>query len=132
MSENVVARVSTICREYGSDAGRMIDIARDVQSAFGEVSGEAITIIANETGATVGGTAPGARNIIANNNVGVVVGYNNAASDDEISILGNEIFDNAWPRVKGSPGEQLFLEGALTSRHQDICRDVCENEELPE
>jgi hypothetical protein len=42
--------------------------------------------------------------------------------EDQDRAYRHEIFDNAWPRVKGSPGEQLFLEGALTSRHQDICR----------
>jgi len=42
--------------------------------------------------------------------------------EDKDRAYRHEIFDNAWPRVQGSPGEQLFLEGALTSGHQDICR----------
>ena len=52
MSENLAARVSAICREYGSDAGRMMDIAWRLQRTFGEVSSEAMDVIADETGAT--------------------------------------------------------------------------------
>ncbi len=52
MSENLAARVSAICREYGSDAGRMMDIAWRLQRTFGEVSGEAMDVVADETGAT--------------------------------------------------------------------------------
>jgi [NiFe] hydrogenase diaphorase moiety large subunit len=52
MSEDLKARVSAICREYGSDAGRMMDIAWRLQRTFGEVSSEAMDVIASETGAT--------------------------------------------------------------------------------
>ena len=52
MSEDLAARVSAICREYGSDAGRMMDIAWRLQRTFGEVSSEAMDVIASETGAT--------------------------------------------------------------------------------
>ena len=53
MSENLAARVSAICREYGSDAGRMIDITRAVQAEFGCVSEQAVEVIAQETSATL-------------------------------------------------------------------------------
>ena len=52
MSEDLTARVSAICREYDSDAGRMMDIAWRLQRTFGEVSSEAMDVIASETGAT--------------------------------------------------------------------------------
>ena len=42
MSEDLAARVSAICREYGSDAGRMMDITRTVQAEFGCVSEQAV------------------------------------------------------------------------------------------
>ncbi len=53
MSEDLAARVSAICREYGPDAGRMIDITRAVQAELGCVSGEAVGIISALTGATL-------------------------------------------------------------------------------
>ena len=52
MTEDLTARAGAICREYGSDAGRMIDITRAVQAKFGRVSDEAVGVIAAETGAT--------------------------------------------------------------------------------
>ncbi len=51
MSEDLAARVSAICREYGADAGRMIDITRTVQAELGCVSTEAVGIISALTGA---------------------------------------------------------------------------------
>ena len=53
MSEDLAARVGAICREYGSDAGRMIDITRAVQAEFGCVSEQAVEVIAQETSATL-------------------------------------------------------------------------------
>ena len=53
MSEDLAARVSAICRKYGADAGRMIDITRAVQSEFGCVSTEAVGIISALTGETL-------------------------------------------------------------------------------
>ncbi len=41
--------------------------------------------------------------------------------DDDRSYR-HEIFDNAWPRVEGTPLAPVFLEGALTSKHTDISR----------
>ncbi len=53
MSEDLAARVSAICREYGADAGRMIDITRAVQAEFGCVSTEAVGVISASTGVTL-------------------------------------------------------------------------------
>ena len=53
MSESLAARVSAICREYDSDAGRMMDITRAVQAEFGCVSQEAVQVIADGTDATL-------------------------------------------------------------------------------
>ncbi len=53
MSGDLKARVSAICSEHDSDAGRMIDIARAVQAEFGCVSEESVGVIADWTGATL-------------------------------------------------------------------------------
>jgi NADH:ubiquinone oxidoreductase subunit E len=53
MSGDLKARVSAICSEHDSDAGRMIDIARFVQAEFGCVSEESAGVIADWTGATL-------------------------------------------------------------------------------
>ncbi len=53
MSGDLKARVSAICSEHDSDAGRMIDIARAVQAEFGCVSEESAGVIADWTGATL-------------------------------------------------------------------------------
>jgi [NiFe] hydrogenase diaphorase moiety large subunit len=52
MHDDMTARVSAICREYGSDAGRMMDITRAVQAEVGCVSEGAVGVIADETTAT--------------------------------------------------------------------------------
>jgi len=42
-----VERIQSICRRHGSDRGRLMDIARDVQAEYGCVSGEAMQAIAD-------------------------------------------------------------------------------------
>jgi len=48
MSENLLKAVVRICRQYGNDRTRMMDIVRDVQEGFGCVSGRAMDLIAEE------------------------------------------------------------------------------------
>ena len=50
MSETLESKIRKICREHGSDGGRMMDIVRAVQDEFGCVSREAIDVIAEAVG----------------------------------------------------------------------------------
>jgi len=49
MDPKLDAAVKEICKAYGNDRTRMLDIVRDVQTGFGYISSEAIEIIARET-----------------------------------------------------------------------------------
>jgi len=51
MSETLEAAVVEICRAYGGDRTRMMDMVRDVQERFGCVSGESMDLIAREVSA---------------------------------------------------------------------------------
>ncbi|MEJ2079242.1 MAG: NAD(P)H-dependent oxidoreductase subunit E [Acidobacteriota bacterium] len=42
--------IQEVCRRYGRDRSRMLDIVREVQQQFGGVSGEAVDLIAGELG----------------------------------------------------------------------------------
>lgn len=46
MSENIQAEVRQICQSFGSDRTKMMDIVRTVQQRFGQVSDEAMNLIA--------------------------------------------------------------------------------------
>ena len=51
MSETLEAALVEICRAYGGDRSRMMDMVRDVQERFGCVSGESMDLIAREVSA---------------------------------------------------------------------------------
>ena len=51
MSENLEKAVRDICQACGNDRGRMMDIVRGVQDKFGQVSCEALDLIAAQVGA---------------------------------------------------------------------------------
>ena len=51
MSENLEKTVLDICQACGNDRGRLMDIVRGVQEKFGQVSGQAIDLIASTVGA---------------------------------------------------------------------------------
>ena len=50
MSDNLATVVRDICRKYGRERGRLMDIVRAVQEKFGCVSGPAMDLIAKEVG----------------------------------------------------------------------------------
>jgi len=50
MTEKLQTAVREICREYGNDRTRMLDIVRRVQAVFGCVSSQAMDLIAREVG----------------------------------------------------------------------------------